>query len=134
MASRRQERFTHMVHRELSYIFLLEGKKIFRDTIVNVTRVIVSPDLGYVKVYLSFINNRDKDMMMEMVNQNAGQIRRLFGNRLRNEVRKIPQLAFYYDESMDYVEKMDKLFDKIKSRKENDNPKVNNSNTEDSEQ
>ncbi|MEA3495304.1 MAG: 30S ribosome-binding factor RbfA [Bacteroidota bacterium] len=113
MSTRRQEKFARLIQRELGDLFLKEGKKIFGDAMISVTKVLVSPDLGYAKIYLNFINVKNTDEVIELVQNHAGEIRFNLGKRIRNQARKIPELSFFYDDTLDYVEKMDKLFKDI---------------------
>jgi ribosome-binding factor A len=113
MQSRRQERFARLIQKELGLYFVNEGKKIFGNLIISVTQVAVSPDLGYAKIYLSFLNEKDHDKALETVRNHAGEIKRFFGLKIRNEVRKIPEIHFFYDDTLDYMEKIDVLLKKL---------------------
>ncbi len=119
MPSRRQERISKMIHRELATIFLFEGKKLFGDAIINISRVIMSPDLSLAKVYLTFINVSDNNAMMEAINEHKSEIRKWLASHIRHQVRKIPELAFFYDDSLDYAQKMERLFNELKNKNKN---------------
>ena len=114
MASKRQERFASLVQQELGDIFLREGKRILGSIFVSVNEVFISPDLGHAKIYIGFINSSEKEKNMEIINQNAKNIRGMLGKRLRKHLRRIPELIFFYDETLDYAEKIDSLINKIK--------------------
>lgn len=79
---------------------------------VTVTRVSMSPDLGLAKVYLSFLlaNNQE---LFERVNDAKKSIRKNLGNRIGKNVRIIPELAFFLDESAAYAQRMDKVIDEL---------------------
>lgn len=113
MTSRRHEKFSRLIQKELGYIFLNEGKKLFGNAIISVVRVMVSPDFGHVKVYINFLNVPDKKLMTESVRSYTRELRMMLAYRVRNEMRRIPELTFFYDESLDYAEKMDELFKKL---------------------
>jgi ribosome-binding factor A len=113
MVSRRQEKFSRLIQKELGYIFLTIGKKHFGNAMISVTRVVASPDFGYVKVYLNFLNVKDPEQMMELVHRHTKDIRWALGNQLKNSVRKIPELSFFYDDTLDYVEKMEDVFKQL---------------------
>ncbi|NLJ07837.1 MAG: 30S ribosome-binding factor RbfA [Sphingobacteriales bacterium] len=113
MTNRRLDKFSRLMLKELGYIFLNEGKKLFGNAMIGVTRAIVSPDLGYVKVYINFLNVEDKEKMIETVRENTKELRMMLAHRIRNEVRRVPELAFFYDDSLDYAEKMDEIFKKL---------------------
>ena len=110
MAKVREEKFVRYIQKELGYIFLQQVKLSEKNVFISVTRVATSPDFGYVKVYLSFLNALAPEKLLEEINGHMKEIRLLLGNRIRHHVRKIPELSFYYDDTMDYVEKMDRLF------------------------
>ncbi len=116
MTSRRQEKFARLIQKELGYIFLTEGKKHFGDVIISVTRVVVSPDLGYVKAYLNFLNVQDSQQMILLIEKHTKDLRRVLAAQLRNSARKVPELNFFYDDTLDYIEKMDDVFKKLREQ------------------
>ena len=118
MLSRRQEKFSRLIQKELGLYFLNEGKKIFGNLMISVTQVIVSPDLGYAKIYLSFLNEKDHEKAIATIKEHAGEVKRHFGLRIRNDVRKIPQISFFYDDTLDYIEKIDDLFKKLHDKED----------------
>ena len=114
MTTRRNEKFTRLIQKEMSYIFLNEGKRYFGDAMISVTRVTVSPDFGYVKVYLNFLNIGDHQKMIEIIQSHNRELRMALGQRIRNQVRKVPELTFFYDDTLDYYERMDEVFKNLK--------------------
>lgn len=118
MQSRRQEKFSRLIQKELGMYFINEGKKIFGNLIISVSHVIVSPDLGYAKIYMTFLNEKDHDKALETIKLHAGEVKRYFGLRIRNDVRKIPEISFYYDDTLDYIEKIDDLFKKLHDKED----------------
>jgi len=121
MTNRRHEKISRLIQRELSYIFLNEAKKLFGNAMISITRVVISPDMGHVKVYLSFLNVAEPDKMLEHIRYHAKEVRMMLGQKLRNELRRIPDLAFYYDDTLDYMEKMEEVFKKLNIPKEDNN-------------
>lgn len=120
MESKRQQKFAGLLQEELAAIFQREGAAYLPNTLVTITKVRVSPDLGVAKVYLSFLNTNNTSLSVAEVNSHAGEIRYKLGARIRHQARVIPTLTFFVDDTNEYVEHMDKLFDKIsKERKEN---------------
>ncbi len=128
MESKRQAKFSRQIQKDLSEIFLREGKSLFGNSFISVSQVRVSPDLSYVKAYLSFLNEKNPQHLLALVKSFTKELRTMLAQRLKNEVRKIPELEFYYDDTMDYVEKIDKLFDKI--HKEDEERKATQSHQE----
>jgi ribosome-binding factor A len=73
----------------------------------------VSPDLGYAKIYLTFLNEKEPLKALELIKLHTGEVRKVLGSHIRNEVRKIPEISFFYDDTLDYMEKIDELLKKI---------------------
>lgn len=122
MESNRQKKFAGLLQEELASIFQREGAAYLPNTLVTITKVRVSPDLAVAKVYLSFFNTNNTNLSVATVNSHAGEIRYKLGSRIRHQARVIPTLSFFVDDTNEYVERMDQIFDKIaKERKDNDN-------------
>ena len=113
MESKRQQKFARQIQKDLSEIFLREGQRLLGKQFIGVTTVRVSPDLGYVKVYLTFLNEKDPNKALSLVKQYNKEIRTLLAARIRHSIHKIPELEFFYDDTMDFVERMDKVFEKL---------------------
>ena len=109
----RQEKFSKLIQRDLGELFTI-NKSWKGGAFITISEVNVSPDLGYVKVYLSLYNNPNRSQIMGLLEENNKSIRHALAQRLKNQVRKIPEIVFFEDETMDYVLKMEKLFDSIK--------------------
>lgn len=119
MESKRQQKFAGVIQEELAAIFQREGSAYLPNTLVTITKVRVSSDLGVAKVYLSFLNSNNTSLSVAEVNSHASEIRYKLGARIRHQARVIPTLSFFLDDTNEYVEHMDKLFDKIaKDRKD----------------
>lgn len=121
MESKRQQKFAGLLQEELAAIFQREGAAYLPNTLVTITKVRVSPDLAVAKVYLSFFNTNNTSLSVATVNSHANEIRYKLGSRIRHQARVIPTLTFFVDDTNEYVEHMDKIFNKIASeRKETD--------------
>lgn len=119
MESKRQQKFAGLLQEELASIFQREGAAYLPNTLVTITKVRVSPDLAVAKVYLSFLNTNNTTLSLATVNSHASEIRYKLGARIRHQARVVPTLTFFVDDTNEYVEHMDKIFDKIaKERKE----------------
>jgi len=118
MESKRQAKFGRQVQKDLSEIFLREGKALFGTQFISVSQVRVTPDLSYVKSYLTFLNEKDPQRMLNLIKLHNKELRTMLASRIRNEVRKIPEIEFFYDDTMEYVEKMDKLFADLKAKEQ----------------
>jgi ribosome-binding factor A len=126
MNSRRQEKFSKLIQRDLGDIFLQKTAALFKGNFITISSVSVSPDLGYAKVYLSFFKTENKTELLDLVQLHKKEIRHELAKKVKNQVRKVPELEFYIDDSLDYVEKMENVFKKIK---EEDNSSSDNTNS-----
>ena len=113
MESKRQQKFAGIIQEELASIFQREGAAYLPNTLVTITKVRVSPDLAVAKVYLSFLNTNNTTLSVATVNSHTSEIRYKLGSRIRHQARVIPTLTFFVDDTNEYVEHMDKIFDKI---------------------
>ncbi|MBR4294587.1 MAG: 30S ribosome-binding factor RbfA [Bacteroidaceae bacterium] len=108
MDSTRQNKIARLIQKELGDIFLKMTKET-RGVLVSVSIVRVSPDLGIAKAYLSVFPSEKGGEIVETLNQNSKSIRFELGNRVRHQLRIIPELRFYIDDSLDYIENIDNL-------------------------
>ncbi len=107
--SSRQEKVGKLVQRELGEIFQREAQSKLRNMIISVTVVRMTPDLGIAKVYLSiFPSGKAKDITKE-IDEHTGYFRNLLGQRVKNQLRIVPELHFYVDDSLDYIDNIDNL-------------------------
>ena len=111
--SKRQQKFSRLIQRDLSDIFQKDKMGIFANTFVTVADVIISPDLSIAKVYLSMLMVKDKEAMLEKIEKHKNEIRRDLGNKIGKQVRIVPQLNFYVDEIEENAQKIDKLIDNL---------------------
>ena len=100
-----------MLQKELSLIFQQQTKAM-HGTMVSVTRCKVSPDRGICTAYLSVFPSEKAGETIEAVRANVKQVRYELGTRIRNDVRVIPELRFFIDDSLDYIERIDELLKK----------------------
>lgn len=113
MESKRQQKVSKLLQKELAEIFQRDAKSLFGGSFITVTRVLVSPDLSFARVYVSFLMAEDKKALLEKINTNKKQIRNLLGIKIGKQMRIVPELGFFIDENAEYVTKMDELFDKL---------------------
>jgi ribosome-binding factor A len=109
MDSVRQQKIARLIQKELATFFQAESRNLFAGRMITVTVVRISPDLGLAKVYLSIFPVNKEENLLENVNQHSKVIRNALGHKIKNQVRIIPELAFYIDDSLDYFEHIDKL-------------------------
>jgi len=113
MESKRQQKFAGVLQQDLAAIFQREGMNYLPNTLVTITKVRVTPDLAIARVFLSFFNNVNVQQSLQIVKSHANEIRYKLGARIKDQVRVVPQLEFFVDDTNEYVERMDKIFDKI---------------------
>jgi ribosome-binding factor A len=113
MDSKRQQKFARLIQKDLGEIFQKETRNLFEGAFITVTEVKVSPDLGLARVYLSFMLARNKSMLLESIEEHNKTIRQMLANRIRHQVRVIPELHFHLDETADYAAKMDEIISKL---------------------
>jgi ribosome-binding factor A len=109
MESKRQQRISKLIQHDLGEIFQLEVPHLTPGVMVTVTQVYVTPDLALAKVYLSLFPTSNKEPLLEKINDASREVRGLLGKRVRHQLRAIPELRFYLDDSLDFIEKIDKL-------------------------
>lgn len=107
--STRQLKFARLIQKEISDIFQRDKRGILDNTFVTIAEVKVSPDLGVAKVYVSMMLAKDKQATLEKINLRKGEIRRELGEKIRKQVRIIPELIFYLDEVEENAQRMDAL-------------------------
>ena len=102
METTRQQKIARLIQKELSEIFRLETAKI-GNVIVSVSTVRVSPDLSIAKAYLSVFPSNKGEEIVANINKNSKSIRYDLAQKVRFQLRKTPELAFYLDDSLDYI-------------------------------
>lgn len=114
MASIRQEKVSKLIQQELAIIFQQNSKSHFGGAFITVTTVRMSSDLGAARVYISYFANKgaDKKAFIEMVRNQTSRIRGMLGNKVGKQLRIVPELHFYLDDSLDYAEEIDNLLKK----------------------
>lgn len=112
MENTRQQKIERQIQKDLSEIFIREGAEILAGTMVTVTAVRISPDLGYAKVYVSIFPWERHDEVMGALEHNNWFFRKTLGGRVRNQLRIVPELQFFIDDSLEYIENIDNLLKK----------------------
>lgn len=111
MQETRQNRISRLLQKELSLIFQSQTR-MMHGVMVSVTRVKVSPDLSICTAYLSIFPSERGEEIIKAVTQNQATIRYDLGQRVRNQLRIIPELRFFIDDSLDYIDRIDELLKK----------------------
>lgn len=108
MGSIRQNKIEGVIQEELSTVFQRNAREICLGAMVSVTQVRVTSDLSLARCYLSIFAGPPKEEVLENVKAHAGRIRKDIGKRLKN-MKKMPDLAYFIDDSLDYAMEIDKL-------------------------
>lgn len=105
--STRQQKINKQLQKDLADIFQQQGMQAYNGALISVTGVRITPDLSIAKVYLSIFPSAKVKEVMELVSENNKSIRGELGRRVRHQLRIVPELTFYVDDSLDYVERID---------------------------
>ena len=111
METTRQSKISRLLQKDLSDIFLNETRKT-HGVLISVSVVRVSPDLSVAKVYLSIFPSEKAQDILDSIRLNARNIRYELAQRIRFQLRKTPELSFFLDDSLDYIENIDMLLKK----------------------
>ena len=111
MESTRQQKIARLIQKELSEIFRQQTAKM-GNVLVSVSAVRVSPDLSIARVYLSIFPSEKADEILKNINASAKTVRYELAQRVRYQLRKTPELSFFVDDSLDYIEHIDDLLKK----------------------
>lgn len=108
METTRQNKIARLLQKELSEIFQSQTRAM-HGTLVSVSTVRISPDMSVARAYLSVFPSEKAEEMVKNINANVKSIRYELGTRVRFQLRIIPELKFFVDDSLDYLEKIDEL-------------------------
>lgn len=111
MQETRQNRIARLLQKELAEIFQTQTRAM-HGVLVSVTRVRISPDLSICTAYLSIFPSDNAQQMLDNIRRNEKSVRYELGQRVRNQLRIIPELRFFIDDSLDYLEHIDQLLKK----------------------
>jgi len=114
MSGKRTDKLSRQIQRDLSEIFNTLSSKLFENAFITIMEVRISADLGIAKVYIGIMNYPKKQELLELIQFHTPQIRKVLSDKIRNQVRKIPNLQFYLDTTLDNAEHIEKLLQKIK--------------------
>lgn len=107
--STRQKKVARLIQKELAGLFQRESRNLFGGAMITVTVVRVSPDLSYARVYLSLFKVEKPQQLIDEIKLMKKDIRRRLGEIVGKQLRIVPDLDFFIDDSLDYFEKIDRL-------------------------
>jgi ribosome-binding factor A len=114
---KRQKQVSGLIQEELNEIFQRLGLNMIDGGMVSISAVKITPDLLEARIYLSFFQVPDAKAALKKIEERAWEIKKELGNRVRQQLRRIPELKYFRDETLDHVFKMEELFKKINPEK-----------------
>ncbi len=123
LEGKRQKQVAAVLLKDLNEIFQRMGLNMMDGGMVSIASVKITPDLFDARVYLSFFKVADPVITLKAIEEKSWEIKRELTARVRHQLRSMPQLTFYIDDTLDYVDKIDQLFKDIKQQDENNLPK-----------
>ena len=109
MTTTRQNKVSRLLQKELGDILQREGNSMFAGKMVTVTNVRITPDLGQARVLLSIFPAVEREDFNKTMDVKTGHLRHELGNRIRHQLRSVPELNFFLDDSLDYIDNIDRL-------------------------
>jgi len=114
LEGKRQKQVAGLLNKELSDIFQRLGISVMDGGMVSISSVKITPDLYEARIYLSFFKIDDSFAALKKIEERAWEIKKELTARVRHQLRSMPMLTFYIDDTLDYVDKIEKLFQDIK--------------------
>ncbi len=116
--SKRQKQVAGVINEEMNEIFRHIGLNIMNGGMVSISNVKVTPDLLEARIYVSFFNIEDKEAALKKVEDKGWEIKKQLSAKIKTQLRRIPEIRYYLDDTLDYVSKMDELFNQINDKPE----------------
>lgn len=114
MGSVRKSQMESLIKRAFSEVLQQEGTYIYGAVpLVTVTNVVITPDFNEAKIYLSVFNVEDKQTVLLEMEEQMGRLRQLFGQRLRRQVRRVPAIKFFLDDTLDEMYRLNEIFNNM---------------------
>lgn len=111
--SKRQKQVSEMIRRNMSLVLQQEGTYIYGSALVTVTNVILTPDLLLAKIYLSIYNTDNKQAVILLMDEERPRLQKGLAQRIRKQIRRVPKIAFYEDDTLDEMFKVNNIFRKL---------------------
>lgn len=116
--TKRQRQVAQLVLEEMSDIFQREGINVIQGGMVSISKVTITPDLLEARIYLSLFRIEDHKALMTAIKERTKEFRNQLGMRVRNQLRRVPELHFFEDDTLEYVDKMETIFKQLKQERE----------------
>ena len=118
LEGKRQKQVAGLLNKELSDIFQRLGISMMDGGMISISGVKITPDLYEARIYLSFFQVADSFATLKKIEERSWEIKKELTARVRHQLRSMPLLTFFIDDTLDYVDKIDKLFKDIKGEEE----------------
>lgn len=112
-AGSRQKKYSSLLQKDLSEIFQKQMANAFGKAFITITDVEVSPDLSFAKIYLSLMLSEKPSETLEMIRERKSEIRKHLGNRIGKQVRIVPEIAFFMDDTLERANRIDDILSKL---------------------
>lgn len=112
--SKRQKQVARLIQEEMTAIFHKEGLGMLQGGMVSIAKVVVTPDLLEARIHLSFFQVKEPAAALQGIREKTGELRGSLGNKLRHQLRRIPELQFYEDDTLEHVSKIEALLNQIR--------------------
>lgn len=106
--STRQQKVSKQIQRDIAEIFQREAAPIVKGILITVTAVRISPDLSYSKIYVSIFPFNRHEEVMKSLKDNIWMIRKALGTRIKSQLKVVPEIDFFLDDSLEYIEGIDR--------------------------
>ena len=124
LEGKRQKQVAAVLEKDLNEIFQRMGLSMMDGGMVSIASVKITPDLFDARVYLSFFKITDPVSTLKNIQERNWEIKKELSARVRHQLRSMPQLTFYIDDTLDYADKMEQLFKDIKKQDEQNSGKA----------
>jgi ribosome-binding factor A len=125
---KRQKQIAGLIQEEINAIFQRLGLGFINSAMVSVSSVKITPDLLEARIYLSIFNAGDKKAVLKKLEERQWEVKKDLASRIKTQVRRIPELKFFLDDTLDQVFKMEELFEKIKGEENKNDDSYTTSN------
>ncbi|HEX2970576.1 MAG TPA: 30S ribosome-binding factor RbfA [Bacteroidales bacterium] len=109
MESTRQKKVSRLIQKELADIFIRRGNELSHGNLVSITKVRISPDLSSARVYISIFPAKNQEEVLKSVEDQNSKIRFDLGQKIRTQLRLVPEITYMIDDSLDYIDNIDRL-------------------------
>ncbi|HPE87302.1 MAG: 30S ribosome-binding factor RbfA [Bacteroidia bacterium] len=109
MENTRQQKIARLVQKDVADIMRSNTKGLLKGAMITITKVVISRDLSSAKIYMSIFGTPQKQELIKDINAHKGEVRYHLAQRIRHQLRVVPELFFYEDDSLDYIDNIERL-------------------------